>query len=130
MLSCIDGVFENPGGEALSANDVTVDGTVYLCNGFRARGEVRLADAIIGLALDCDAGTFENPGSDALSADRVKINDNVLLHDRFQAKGGVRLTNARIGGLVECIGGSLEKPGDDAVLLIEGAEIRGGLRRR
>jgi len=50
------------------------------------------------------------------------------LHDRFQAKGGVRLTNARIGGLVECIGGSLD--GDDAVLLTDGAEIRGGVRRR
>jgi hypothetical protein len=112
------------------ANGVTVDGTVYLCNGFNAKGEVGLAAASIGLGLDCDAGTFENPGGDALSADRVKINGNVLLHDRFRAKGRVRLTNARIGGLLECMGGSLEKPGDDAVLLTEGAEILGGVRRR
>lgn len=67
-LDCTGGIFMNPlikiigyredGGDALSADGVNVGGTVFLSEGFRAEGLVRLVGAQINGALDCSGASF------------------------------------------------------------------------
>ena len=56
----------------ISADRLKTAGGVFLTNGFRAEGEVRLLGADIGGQLGCTGATFSNPTGDALSADGLK----------------------------------------------------------
>jgi hypothetical protein len=121
-LNCISGTFENPSqpGDtasrtALNVERADVKGSIFLREGFSAKGEVRLLDAQIGGSLECEGGIFENPplpnitGSGrALNADRAVVNGSVFLNQGFSAKGEVRLPGAQIGGNLECDGASFE----------------------
>jgi len=106
----------------ISADGLTTHGSVFLRNGFHAKGEVRLLGARIRGNLECTGGTFENPSGDALSADRLEVNGGVFMTQEFHAKGEVRLLGARIRGNLSCRGGTFENPGGDA-LNLQGAEI-------
>jgi len=124
MLDCRDGTFINPprrgvsgSALALNANDITVNGTVFLSKGFRAEGEVRLQGAQIGGTLDCSGGAFINPptkdvsdGGTALYADGITVNGNLFLSKNFRAEGEVRVPNAQISGSFECTGGTFANP--------------------
>ncbi len=64
-LSSVGGAFKNPlqpgvagTGMALIGDGAVVKGTVFLRDGFRAEGRVRLVGAQIGGALDCIRATF------------------------------------------------------------------------
>jgi hypothetical protein len=115
-LDCRNATFKNPPragvertGDALSADRAVVQGSVFLREGFRAEGEVRLLGAQIGGVLDCSRGTFKNPlqadvagGGYALSADGIAVTGAVFLREGFGAEGEVRLPGARIGVDLDC----------------------------
>ncbi len=99
----------------IRADRFKTSGGVFLRNGFRAKGEVRLLGADIGGNLDCSNGSFENADGNALFADRLKTAGSVFLSDNFSAKGEVRLLGADIGGDLSCVGGHFSNPGSDAL---------------
>jgi hypothetical protein len=104
VLSCTGARLENPNGNALSADGMTVEGSVFLdrgFEGFHATGEVRLLRARIQGVLSCRGARLENPNGDALSADGMTVEGDVFLDEGFHATGAVRLLRARIGGSVE-----------------------------
>ncbi len=100
-------------------------GDVLPGDGFSAKGEVELSDAKIGANLDCEAGNFENPSGDALSAAGVTVGANVLMGGRFRTEGKIRLTMRRSMERLECA----REPAQGGIL-IEDAQIAGGIRRR
>jgi hypothetical protein len=61
------------GGIALWADGIHVNGNVFLRDGFRARGAVRLVGATLTGDLTCNGGTFYNPNQDALRADGLHV---------------------------------------------------------
>jgi sRNA-binding regulator protein Hfq len=113
------------GGDALTADRIVVKAGIFLGNGFRADGEVRLLGAQIDGDLDCQGGTFKAPireGNRALSAHSVAVNGNVFLRNGFCSNGDVGFSGARIEGNLECTGGAFH--GD---LNLETASVRGAL---
>lgn len=61
----------------LAADGLTSEGDLFLRNGFKAEGEVRLLEAKIGGDLSCENATFatgKGEAGDALSADRIEVN--------------------------------------------------------
>jgi hypothetical protein len=142
-LDCAGGTFINlPNralqgtGVALSASGMVVNGSVFLRNKFRAKGEVSLLNAQIGGSLDCSGGLFTNPpgggSGDALSVHLGTIKGTVFLTEGFRAEGATRLVGTQIGGNLECDGGEfLNPPGNlpasGAALVADGISIRGNL---
>jgi hypothetical protein len=114
-LRCRGARLENPNGNALSADRMTVEGSVFLDQGFHATGAVRLLGARIQGQLSCTGARLENPNGDALSADRMTVEGDVFLHQGFHATGAVRLLGARIQGVLSCTGARLENPNGDAL---------------
>jgi hypothetical protein len=124
MLDCRGGMFisvprkELSGsGVALNAQNITVNGALFLSKDFRAEGEVRLGGAQIHGFLDCSGGAFINPpraelsGSGmALDAERVSVNGNLLLSSGLHAEGQVRLKGAQIGESLDCSGSTFINP--------------------
>lgn len=110
--------------EGINADRLQCDGGLYLRNGFRATGVVRLLGALIGGALACDGGQFEVEEGDALSADGVVVNGGVFFNSGFKATGAVRLLAAVIGGNLECGGGQFEVK-EGAALSADGAVVKG-----
>jgi hypothetical protein len=116
---------------AFDAESIKVDGSIFLREGFAARGEVLLAFATIGRNLECDGGFFDNVshpdcgGDDfvqttqppagatnarAINADGIKVEGHVFMrHGRnpFVAYGEVFLINAAIGQDLDCSGGQV-----------------------
>jgi sRNA-binding regulator protein Hfq len=123
-LECDNSTFTNPDKTALSADGITVNGHMFLRNGFKAQGEVRLPGAKIGGALECDNSTFTNPDKTALNADRITVNDSVFLRNRFKAQGEVQLFNAKIGGQLACTNGTFTNP-DKTALNTKGMTVDG-----
>jgi len=108
-IECDGGQFVNKvgGGSAISADRINVEGSVFLREGFKAEGEVRLLGAKIGGDLDCEGGQFadKTEGEQAINADRLKVEGSVFLRDGFKAEGEVCLLGSTIGGNLECDGG-------------------------
>jgi hypothetical protein len=88
----------------LLADGLKVENDVFLHQGFKAEGEVRLAGASVGGTLGCDGGQSVNPNGDALNFDGARIKNGVFLRG-FRAEGGVRFTGAIIDGDLECTAG-------------------------
>src|SRR5208282_534209 len=65
----------------LAADAARVERHLFLRNGFKAGGEVRLLGASIGGDLDCENGQFFNAGNKALSADGIKVDGNVFVRN-------------------------------------------------
>jgi len=102
------------------------EGGVFLRNGFRATGEVRLLGAEIGGDLDCSGGTFDHAGGNALSCDGAKVTGDLSLRNGFRATGEVRLLSAEIGGALDCSGGTFDHAGGNA-LACDGAKVTGNV---
>jgi hypothetical protein len=117
---------ENPNGDALSADRMTVEGDVFLHQGFHATGEVRLLGARIQGQLACTGARLENPNGNALSADGMTVEGGVFLHQGFHATGAVWLLGARIQGQLACTGARLENPNGNA-LSADGMTVEGGV---
>ncbi|MEX0814059.1 MAG: hypothetical protein WD014_00135 [Dongiaceae bacterium] len=108
----------------ITADRVSVDGAVFLRDGFHARGEVRFLGARIRASLDCRTGTIANDDGTALNCDGARVDGSVVLNKGFRAEGEVRFVGAKIGGNLDCEKGTFDKEGDRA-LSCDGAEIGG-----
>ena len=106
-LDCTNGEFCDPSGRAITANQATVKGCVFLRkgfsagNGFSAEGEVRMLSARIGGDLDCRGGSFANPGGNALGAENVRIGGGLLWREKITGGGVVNLGCAKVNVLVD-----------------------------
>jgi hypothetical protein len=82
----------------VNAQFATVEGNVFLADGFRSAGEVSLLGAAIHGDLVCAAGAFMNKGGRALDCSRLRVDGDVFLSNGFKAEGEVRMLGARVGG--------------------------------
>jgi len=121
-LDCNGGRFEAARGPALTCEDATIAGSVYLGYGFRAEGEVRLRRARIGGDFASYGGRFVNPGDYAIDLERAAISGEVVLKDA-RCRGRVGLQRVRVGGNLECKGRFANRGG--MALAMAEAQIEG-----
>jgi hypothetical protein len=96
-------------------DNLNVGGDVFLRDGFKVEGCVRLMGASIRGDLICTKGKFINPKGKAISAGRLKVEGNVFLDDGFKAEGEVNIIGASIGGGIQCTKGEFINPGGNAL---------------
>ncbi len=115
-LDCSGSTFENPPGVpgstgfALHVDRIEVSGSVYLCAGLVAKGEVRLALAKIGGEIVFSGGSFENPpgvhgsSGNAIVAHEIDVRSRVVLFPiehadaRTRLRGSLFMNGGTIGG--------------------------------
>jgi hypothetical protein len=118
---------------AIGADELKLEGSLYLMRGFHAEGEVRLVGATIGGGLIAEGGTFKNLNQKeyALIVDRAEVAGSVFLSDGFRAEGEVRLVGTTIGGNLSAGGGTFRKP-EGMALNADRIKVHGSvsLRRR
>ena len=116
-LNCIGSSFENPAdpklnssGRALTADGAIVNGNVFLSDGFRASGMVKLTGIRVGLDLDCHTATFSNPcrasvesTGRALDVEHGVVGGSVYLRQSFRSSGAVVLNGIQIAGDLDCL---------------------------
>lgn len=100
---------------SILADNLNVLGGVFLNDGFKAEGCVRLMCASIRGGLICTKGEFINPERDALCADNLNVLGDVFLRDGFKAEGCVRLMGASIHGDLICTKGEFINPKGKAI---------------
>jgi hypothetical protein len=101
--------------EGMNADRIQCDGGLFLRNGFKATGTVRLIGAEISVSLDCSNGHFESSDGEAIIADRLSANGGVFLKKGIQVIGTVSLSGAKIGGNLDCSSGNFK--GNDGLAL-------------
>jgi len=111
---------------SLLADSIRVKGSVFLYNGFRAEGEVRLRGAQVGGTLNCQKSVFTNPSKCALNAERMSVNGSVFLRNGFRAEGEVRLQGAQIASNLECDNAVFTNPSQVA-LYADGINVKGSV---
>lgn len=140
-IECDGSTFDNPtrpgalqSGVAFAADGAVVNGAVFMRNGFRAVGAVRLLGAQIGGRLDCSNSAFKNPFPDraecngiALYADSIRVKGGVFLNRGFHAEGQVSLPGAHIDGDFDCSDATLAKSVDGAALVADRTDVKGSV---
>lgn len=116
----------NENGAALHADQLRINGSLFLRGGLKAtgRGElgaVRLLGAHIGGQVDCTGATLTNKTGPAFWADYLTVGSGVILSGGFTAEGGgppgaVRFLGSHIGGQLNCIGATLTNESGPAVV--------------
>jgi hypothetical protein len=99
-MNCTAPQLYNHLGYALSAEGATIKGTVFLDEGFQAKGGVRLPGADIGGTLTCSGGLFQNPEGYAIAARHLNVRDEIILQGMV-IDGRLDLTHASIGYLID-----------------------------
>ena len=94
QLDCEGATLSNPGGRALTADGLTVDGGLFLSSA-EVTGEVSLLGARVGGQLDCEGATLSNPGGRALTADGLAVDGGLFLSSA-EVTGEVWLLRARV----------------------------------
>jgi len=88
-----------------------VNGSIFLREGFRALGEVRLIGAQIGGCFDCASAAFRNAPFVALNADSIVVRAGVFLRGvDFCSQGEVTLAGSQIDGDLDCAAGTFSNP--------------------
>lgn len=123
-LECRNARFDNPGGEAISANGMMVHGSVFMDGGFYAHGTVRMVGASIDRMWICNGGRFVAPYREALVADGISVGSSIMMETGFVAVGEVRLMGATLTGDLSCRGGRMLNGNGDA-LSADGITIGG-----
>jgi adhesin HecA-like repeat protein len=90
----------NPGGAALAADGLKVDGDMFCWDGFTATGEVRLDGAHIGGQLDFTGAALTNPDGRVLDLAAIRA-DELFLRPRQRPDGVMDCTNAHIGSFYD-----------------------------
>jgi hypothetical protein len=124
----------------IAADGIRVKGDISLNSGFHSKGEVRLAGAQIGGALDCSAGKFLNPkkkddeaSGAALRADGISIGGDLSLNSGFRSEGEISIIGAQIGGDLDCAEGEFINPiqkdieGSGQAVTADGISIKGSV---
>jgi hypothetical protein len=106
QLGCEGAELRNESGPALIANNLQVDGAMFLrgrFTGSHSAGAIRLTGAHIGGQLGCEGAELRNESGPALAADSLQVDQAMYLTDGFAATGGgegvvINLTGVRVGG--------------------------------
>jgi adhesin HecA-like repeat protein len=106
FLSFAGARLDNPGGAAITAYRLTVDQDLFLAEGFRAVGEVRLRHARVS-SLRCSDASFTAPDGLALDAEGLVAAHDVHCTEGFAAQGEVSFAGARVGGQLTFHGATL-----------------------
>jgi hypothetical protein len=120
----------DPSSQALVADGIKVDSSVFLSAGFVADGAVRLLNADITGQLVCSGAHITGTDTDgnALDADSIKVGGGVFLNAGFVADGAVRLLNADITGQLVCSGAHITGTDTDGNALdADGIKVGGGV---
>ena len=110
----------------IAANTARIAGSLFLREGFVAKGTVELIGATVDGDLDCSNGRLEGPAQDkaALLFDQARIAGAVRLRTGFVARGVVQLHGAVIGGQLDCTAGRFDgKDEGGRALLCDGATV-------
>ncbi len=99
----------NSTGPAISARDLHVGETIYLSDGFIARGEgqygaVRLTGANIGTQLVGTKAQITNSSGPSLSAERLRVHNDVDFSADARITGSIVLTSSVIEGKLDLTG--------------------------
>ncbi|WP_043675658.1 hypothetical protein [Streptomyces xylophagus] len=109
-----------PGGWAMAAGGLAMEGGVFCQGGFVARGQIRLMEAQLPRGLHMRGARLECPGPRgvALSLDHA-VASTLNLSDGFTADGTVRLRGAQVSDKATFEGAVLNGPpdGDGPALL-------------
>jgi hypothetical protein len=131
----LDGCWIN----ALSAERVTLRGSLFLRHTRCEGTPIKLNGATVGGNLVCAGSQFSNPrrkdiseSGIALAAEAIQVGGGVYLRGDFRAVGTIRLFNARIEGNIECDGAALDsgyQPPDstNTALSLEAANVKGSV---
>lgn len=95
-LECDGGTFDNAGKFSIRADRVTTVGSIFLRDGFVARGAVRIINATMQV-LDCTRGTFEGDGNSALNAEGATIRGAAVFDGSITCSGGMQLRAVEAG---------------------------------
>jgi hypothetical protein len=110
-LSCTGAQLTGTDGDsnALFANRMKVGGGLFLDQGFRAGGVIRLLGVDITGQLSCRGARLmgTDRGGNAFVGNRMKVGGDVLFDQGFSAGGAVRLAGADITGSLACRGAQL-----------------------
>ncbi len=112
--------------EGINANGLKCEDSIWLGEGFNAKGEVNFNSSTIGSNLTCSNGKFENENGKALVCDKAEIGGDVWLDEGFNAKGEVNFNSSTIGSNLTCRGGIFENENGKA-LVCDKAEIGGSV---
>lgn len=118
-----DGAHLTAPDRAVSADGISVGGSVTFSPGFQAAGEVRMLWARIQGQLIC-SGAKLLCKEDAFSADQARIGA-VLMDAGFESAGAVRLPGARIVGNLDCRHAKFLGPAE--ALTLDAAQIGGSV---
>ncbi|MHC4355953.1 MAG: hypothetical protein ACYS0H_24900, partial [Planctomycetota bacterium] len=110
----------------IRGDTLNVGGSLFLHNGFKAEGEVRLPGASVGGDLDCSGAQFINKRAIALAADRLHVGGSVFLRGGFRAEGEVSLPGAKVCGDFRCTNGKFLNKGRTA-LSADGLRVEGSV---
>lgn len=105
----------NPGGVAVRASRATLEGGLYLHDGFTAEGQVRVVSARIVRTLRLDGASLSHPGQVALHADFVTIEGLLDGRRGLTIDGETSLLDATVTGPVHLEGAHLRNPGGAAL---------------
>lgn len=87
----------NPGAIALTADQTSVEGGVFL-RGAAAEGQIRLRSARITGPFSLAGSTLANHSGFALNAERLTVDGGVFCHDGFTCDGEIRLRGVQVSG--------------------------------
>jgi len=107
--------------KGLFADNLETKGGVFLREGFKASGKVRLLGAKLEGDLDCSGGCFEK----GLDTQNAVIEGNILLRGEFRAGETVALRNTQIRGNLSCGGGTFAD--NNIALIANRAKIDGNV---
>ncbi len=109
-------------GIALIVDGATIQGSVFLRDGFRSAGEIRMLNARIRGDFGC-TGARITATDKALMLDKVIIEGLMSLGGDFESAGMVSLSGGQVYGDLDCEGANLT--GKGIALNLTTAEIRG-----
>jgi hypothetical protein len=112
----------NPGGVALAAGGMVVEGPFFARNGFTAEGETRMPGAQIRTFLTIPGASISAPGGTALWLDQLSVND-VDATDLTVTGGTVRLAGAQVGHDLTLAGARLDGGNEEVALAADNIAV-------
>lgn len=127
-LDSAAGKYCHQGANAIHADRLRVKGNIFFCDGFDAKGVVRLPRAEIGSDLSFFKAQLANSTKDsyALFCKGVRVKGTIYLKKSKVKFGYVDLSNSLIGGNLDCSDSSLLNP-DGWALKAKGMDVKGSV---
>jgi len=103
--------------DVLTADGLVVEKDLYLSDGFRADGPVRMVGARIGGEFICGRTEFNNPGGVALNVSGLVVEEHVYWDKDFRSRGEIKFDGGSVHGKLVGSNGSFANQGRMALCL-------------